>query len=193
MFIASVMLSSHLVLWCPLLLQRSIFPSIRDFSNKSSIRIRWPKYWSFSFSISLSSEYSGSIFLRIDWLNLLAFQGTSRSLLQHYSSKASILWHSAKGGSMIHLSQPYVTTGKTIALTVGTFASKVISLLFSTLYRFVIAFLPRSNCLQISWLQSSSIVVLETKKWKSITTSTFSPSICHEVVKSNAMILVFNV
>ena len=162
MSIASVMLSSHLILWCPLLLQRSIFPSIRDFSNESSICIRWPKYWSFSFSISPSSEYSGLISLKIHWLKLLAFQGTVRSLLQHHSSKASILWHSAF--FKIQLSQPYVTIGKTIALTIGTFASKVMSLLFNTLSRFVTAFLPRSNCLLISWLQSSSIVVLETKK-----------------------------
>ena len=146
--------SSHLILWSPLLLLPSIFPSIRDFSNESSIRIRWPKYWSFSFSISPSSEYSGLIFLNIDWLNLLAFQGTFRSLLQHYSSKESILRDSAF--FKIQLSQPYVTTGKTIALTIGTFASRVMSLLFKTLSRFVTTFLPRSNRLLISWLQSPS-------------------------------------
>ena len=147
MLIASVMLSSHLILWHPLLLLLSIFPSIRDFSNELSAHIRWPKYWSFCFSIRTSSEYSNLISLNIDWVYLLAVQGTFRSLLKHCSLKASILWHSAF--FMVQLSQLYVTTGKTIALTIWTFAGRVISLLFNTLSRFVIAFLPRSSCFQI--------------------------------------------
>ena len=142
-FIALVMASSHLIIWCPLLLLPSIFPSIRDFSNESSVHIRWPKYWSFSFSISPSSEYSGLISLKIDWFDLLAVQGTFRSLLQHYSSKASILWHSAF--FTVQLLQLYVTAGKTIVLTIWTFVGGVMSLLFNTLSRFVIAFLARSN------------------------------------------------
>ena len=147
MFISSVMLSSHLILWHPLLLLLSIFPSMRDFSNELSAHIRWPKYWSFCFSIRTSSEYSNLISLNIDWVYLLAVQGTFRSLLKHCSLKASILWHSAF--FMVQLSQLYVTTGKTIALTIWTFAGRVISLLFNTLSRFVIAFLPRSSCFQI--------------------------------------------
>ena len=153
MSIASVMQSSHLILWCPLLLLPSIFPSIRDFSNEPSVHIRWPKYWSFSFSVSPSSEYSRLISLKIDWFDLLALQGTFRSLLQHHSSKASILWCSAF--FTVQLAQPYVTTGKTTALTIRTFVSRVTSLLFNTLSRFVMAFLPRSNHLLISWLQST--------------------------------------
>ena len=151
MFIVSVMLSNPFVLWCPLLLLPSTSPSIRDFSNMLSVRIRWPKYWRFSNSISPSSEYSGLISLKIDRFGLLAVQGTFRSLLQYHSSKASILWHSAF--FMIRLSQPYVTTGKTIALTTWTFVSRVMSLLFNTVPKFVIAFLPRSSRLLISWLQ----------------------------------------
>ena len=154
----------------PILLLPSIFSSIRDFSNESAFRIRWPKYW--SFSISPSSEYLGLISLKTDWLDLLAVQGTFRSLLQHHSLKASILWHSAF--FMVQLSQPYMTTGKTIALTIGTFVGRVMFLLFNTLSRFVIVFLPRSKCLLISWLQSPSAVIFEPKKRKSVTTSTFS-------------------
>ena len=150
MFIASVMPSSHPVLWSPLLLLPSIFPSISYFSNESSIHIRWAKSWSFSFSINPSSEYSRLISLRIDWFDLLAVQGTFRSLLQHHSLKESILWCSAF--LMVQFSQSHVTTGKTIALTVRTFVSRVMSLLFNTLSRFFIAFLPRSNRLLISWL-----------------------------------------
>jgi len=131
LFIALEQPSSRLILWCPLLLLPSVFPSIKDFSNESSIPIRWPKYWSFSFSISPSSDYSESISIKIDWFDPLAVQGTFRSLLQHYSSKASILWHSAF--FMVQLSQPYVTTGKTIALTIWTFVNRVIFLLFNTL------------------------------------------------------------
>ena len=161
MSIALVMLSSHLILWCPLLLP-SIFPSIRDFSSESAVHIRWPKYWSFSFYINPSDEYSGLISLKIDWFDLLDVHGTLRSFLQHYSLKASIFWHSAF--FMVQLSQPYVTTGKTIALTIQTFIGRVMSLLFNTLSRFAIVFLPRSNCLLISWLQSPSAVILEPKR-----------------------------
>ena len=143
MFTALVMLSSHLILWYLLLLLPSIFPSIRDFSSDSSVHIRWPKYWSFSFSISPSSEYSGLISLKIDWFDLLAVQGTFRSLLQHHSSKASILWHSAF--FMVQFSQLYVTTGKTIPSTIQTFVGRVMSLLFNTLSRFVIAFMKLSE------------------------------------------------
>ena len=153
MFIASVMPSSHLILWCPLFLLPSIFPSIRDFSSESSFHIRWPKYW--SFSISPSSEYSGLICLKIDWFDLLAIQGTFRSLLQHHSSEASILWHSAF--FMVQLSQLYVTTEK----ITRTFVGGVMSLLFNTLSTFVVAFRPRSKCLLISWLQSPSTVFFD--------------------------------
>ena len=142
--------SNHLILCCPLLLPPSIFPSIRVFSNESALHIRWPKYWSFSFNISPSNEHSGLISFRMDWLDLLAVQGTLKSLLQHHSSKASILWHSAF--FVIQLSHPYVTTGKTIALTRRTFVGKVMSLLFNMLSRLVITFLPRSKCLLILWL-----------------------------------------
>ena len=138
---------NHLILWLPLLLLPSIFPSIRVFSNESVLRIRWPKYWSFSFSIS-----SGLISFRIGWLDLLAVQGALKSLLQHHSSKASIVWHSAL--FMVQLSNPYMATGKTTALTRQTFVSKVMPLLFNMLSRLVIVFLPRSKCLLISWLQS---------------------------------------
>ena len=146
-----VMPSNHLILCRPLLLLPSIFPSIRVFSNELVLRIRWPKYWSFSFSISPSNEYSGLISFRMDWLDLLAVQGTLRSLLQHHSSKASILWRSAF--FIVQLSHPYMTTGKTIALTRQTFLGKVMSLLFNMLSRLVITFLPWSKCLLISRLQ----------------------------------------
>ena len=159
MYIKSVMPSSHLILWCPLLLLPSIFPSIRVFSNKSALHMRWPKYWSFSFSISPSNEHPGLICFRMDWLDLLEVQGTLKSLLQHHSSKASILWCSAF--FTVQLSHPYMTTGKTIALTRETFVGKVMSLLFNMLSRLVITFLPRSKCLLISWLQSPSAVVLD--------------------------------
>ena len=160
--IESMMPSNHLILCHPLLLLPSIFPSIRVFSNESVLRIRWPKDWSFSFSISPSNEYSGLTSFRMGWLDLLAVQGTLRSLLQHHSSKASILCCSVF--FMIQLSHPYMTPGKTIALTRWTFVSKVISLLFNMLSRLVIAFLPRSKRLLISWLQSPSAVILEPRK-----------------------------
>ena len=182
------MLSNYLVLCHPVLLT-SIFPSIRVFSNESVLRIRQPKDWSFSFSISPSNVYSGLISFRIDWFDLLAGQGTLKSLLQHHSSKASILRCSAF--FPVHLSHPYMTTGKTIALTRQTFVDKVMSLLYNMLSRLVIVFLPRSKRLLISWLQSPSAVILETKKIKSFTISTVSPSICHEVMGPDAMILVF--
>ena len=147
MSIESVMPSSHLIICRPLLLLPPIPPSIRVFSNESTLHMRWPKYWSFSFSISPSNEHPGLISFRIHWLNLLAVQGTLKSFLQHYSSKASVLRHSAF--LMVQLSHTYMTTGKTIALTIRTFVGKVMSLLFNTLSRFVIAFLPRSKCLHI--------------------------------------------
>ena len=162
MSIESVISSNHLILCHPLFLLPSIFPSIRVFSNESVLRIRWPKYWSFSFSISPFNEYSGLISFRMDWLDLLAVQGTLRSLLQHQSSKASILQCSAF--FIVQLLHPYMTTGKTIALTRQTFVGKVMSLLFNMLSRLVITFLPRSKHLLISWLQSSSAVILEPKK-----------------------------
>ena len=149
--------SSHLILCRPLLLRPSIFPSIRVFSNESVLHIRWPKDWSFSFSISPSNEYSGLISFRIDWFDLFAVQGTLKSLLQHHSSKASVLWHSAF--FTVQLSHPYMTTGKTIALTRWTIVGKVMSLLFNIVSRLVIDFLTRSKCLLISWLQSPSAVI----------------------------------
>ena len=152
MFIESVIPSNHLILCCPLLLLPSIFPSNMAFSNESALRIRWPKYWSFSFSICPSNEHSGLISFRIDWLDLLVLQGTLKSLLQHHSSKASILQCSAF--FIVQLSHPYMTTGKTIALTRQTFIDKIMSLLLNMLSRLVITFLPRSKCLFISWLQS---------------------------------------
>ena len=161
--------SNHLILCCPLLLPPSILPSIRVFSSESDLHIRWPKYWSFSFSISPSNEYSGLISLRIDWFDLLAAQKTLKSLLQHHSATASILRHSAF--FIVQLSHPYMTTEKTIALTTQTFVSKVMSLLFNMLSRFVIAFLPRSKHLLISWLQSPSAVILEPPKIKSVNVS----------------------
>ena len=158
MSIALVIPSSHLILWHPLLLLPSIFPSIRDFSNESAVHIRWPKYWNFRFSISTSNKYSGLISFEIDWFHLLGVQGTLRSLLQHHSSKASVLPLSAF--FMVQLSKWYMTTGKTIVLTTWTFVSRVMSLFFNTLSRFVISFLPRRKHL-ISWLQSPSTVILE--------------------------------
>ena len=159
--IESVMPSSHLILCRPLLLP-PIPPSIRVFSNESTLRMRWPKYWSFSFSVIPSKEIPGLISFRMDWLDLLAVQGTLKSLLQYHSSKASILWRSAF--FTVQLSHPYMTTGKTIALTRQTFVGKVMSLLFNMLFRLVITFLPRSKCLLISWLQSPSAVILEPQK-----------------------------
>ena len=181
--------SNHLILCRPLLLLPSIFPSIRVFSNESTLRIRWPKYWSFSFSISPSNEHSELISFRIDCLDLLAVQGTLKSLLQHYSSEASILLCSAF--FIVQLSHPYMTTGKTIALTRQIFVDKVMSQLFNMLSRLVITFLPRSKRLLISGLQSPSAVILEPPKIKSDTVSTVSPSICHEVMGPDAMIFVF--
>ena len=179
---------NHLILCHPLLLLSSIFPRIKVFSNESVLLIRWPKYWSFSFNISPSNEYSGLIFFRIDWLDLLAVQGTLKSLLQHHSSKASILQHSAF--FMVQLSHPYMTTGKTIALTRQTFVGKVMSLVFNMLSRLVIAFLPRSKHLLISWLQSPTSVILQPRKRKSVTVGIISPSFCHEVLRPDAMIFV---
>ena len=189
MSIASVMPSNQLILSCPLLLPPSIFPSIRIFSSESVLHIRWPKCWSFSFSIGSSNEYSGLISCRIDWLDLLAVQGTLKSLLQHRSSKASILRHSAF--VTVQLSHPYVTIGKTIDLTIWTFVGKVMSPLFNMLSSLVIAFLPRSKHLLISWLQSPSAVILVSPKIKSLIVSSVSPSICHEVMGPDAMIFVF--
>ena len=177
MSIESVMPSNRLILCCPLLLLPSIFPSIRVFSNESAFRIRWPKYWSFSFSISPSNERPGLIYFRMDWLDLLAVQATLKSLLQHHSSKASTLRHSAF--FIVQLSHPYMITGKTIALTRQTFVGKVISLLYNILSRLVITFLPRSKRLLISWLQSPSAVILEPQKVKSDKVSIVSPSISY--------------
>ena len=162
--------SNHLILCCPLLLLPNIFSSIRAFFNESALCIRWPKYWSFSFNISPSNNH-WLIFFRIDWFDLLAVQGTLKSLLQHYSSKASILWSSAFFiGQLLH---PYMTTGKTIGLTTWIFVGKVMYLPFNMLSMFVIAFRPRSKYLLIPWLQSPSTVILELKKIKSVTVSTF--------------------
>ena len=181
-----VMPSNHLILCCSLFLLPSICPSIKVFSDESALCIRWPKYWSFSFSISPSNEYSGLISFRMDWLDLLAVQGTLRSLLQHHSSKASIFWCSGFG--MVLLSHPSMTTGKTTALTRWTFVGKVMSLLSNVLSWWVIAFLPRSKHLSVSWLQSPSAVILEPKKIKSHCLNCFP--ICHEVMGLDAMILV---
>ena len=171
---------------CPLSLPS--LPSIRIFSNESAFHIRWRKYWSFSFNTSPSNEYSGLISFRMDWLDLFTFQGTLKSL-QHHSSKASILQCSAF--FMVQLSHPCMTAGKTIPLSRWTFVGKVMSLLFNVLSRLVITFLPRSKRLLISWLQSPSAVILQTPKIKSVTVSSVSPSICHEVMGPDAMILVF--
>ena len=180
--------SSHIILCRPLLLLPPIPPSIRVFSNESALHIRWSKYWSFSFNISPSNDHPGLISFRMDWLDLLAVQGTLKSLLQHRSSKASIFWCSAF--FTVQLSHPYMTTGKTIALTRWTFVGKVMSQLLNKLSRLVITFRPRSKCLLISWLQSASAVILEPQKIKSDTVSTLSPSISHEVMGPDAMILV---
>ena len=184
--IESVMPFNHLILCCPLLLLPPIFPRIRVFSNESALHIRWPKYWSFSFNISPSNEHPGLISFRMDWLDLLVVQGTLKSLLQHHSSKASILQCSAI--LTVQLSHLHMTTGKTIALTRQTFVGKVMSLLLNMLSRLVITFLPRSKCLLISWLQSPSAVILEPQKIKS---ATVSPFICHEVMGPDDMILIF--
>ena len=175
MSIESVMPSNHLILCHPLLLLPPIPPSIRVFFNESTLRMRWPKYWSFSFSISPSNEHVGLISFRMDWLDLLVVQGTLKSLLQHHSSKVSILWCSAF--FIVQLSHPCISTGKSIALTRRTFVGNVMSLLFNMLSRLVITFLPRSKCLLVSWLQSPSAVILEPQKTKSDTVSTVSPSI----------------
>ena len=181
--------SSHLILCRPLLLLPPIPPNIRVLSNKSTLHMRWPKYWSFSFSISPSSEHPGLISFRMDWLDLLAVQGTLKSLLQHHSSKASIFRHSAF--LTVQLSHPHMTTAKTIALIRQTFVGKVMSLLFHKLSRLIITFLPRSKHLLISCLHSPSVVILEPQKMKSDTVSTVSPSISHEVMGPDAMILFF--
>jgi len=170
MFIESVMPSNNLILCHPLLFPPSIFPSIRVFSNESVIPIRWSKYWSFGFSSSPSNEYSGLIYFRMDWLDLLAVQGTLKDLFQHHTSKASVLWHSAF--FIVQLSHPYMTTRKPIALTRQTFVGKVMSLLFNMLFRLVITFLPRNKRLLISWLQSPSAVILEPKTIQSVTVTT---------------------
>ena len=189
MSIESLVPASHLILCHPLFLLHSIFPSIRVFSNQSALHIRWIRYWSFSFSISPSNEYSGLISFRMDWLDLHAVPGTLKSLIQHRSTKASILWCSAF--FRVQLSHPYMTTGKTIALSRWAFVGKVMSLLFNMLSKLVITFLPRSKHLLSSWLQSPSAVILEPKKIKSATVSPVSPSISHEVIGPDAMILVF--
>ena len=181
--------SDHIILCRPLLFLPSIFPSIRVFSNESVLPIKWPNYWSFSFSISPSNEFSGLICFRMDWLELLAVQETLKSLLQHHSSKASIL--RCLAFFIVQLSYPYMTTGKTIALTRWIFVGKIMCLLFNMLSRLVIDFLPRSKCLLISWLQSPSAVIWEPPKIKSVTFSIVSTSISHEVMGPDAMILVF--
>ena len=188
MAMESVMTSNPLILCRPLLLP-SIFPSIRVFSNESVLCIRWPKYWSFIFSIRPSNEYSGLISFRMDWLDLLAVQGTLKGLLQHHSSKTSILRLSAF--FIVQVSHTYMTTGKTIILTSWTFVGKVISLFFNILCRLVIIFPPRSKRILISWLQTPSAVILEPPKIKSDTVTTVFPSICHEVMGPDAVILVF--
>ena len=181
--------SNHLILCHPLLLPPSIFPSIRVFSNESVLRITWPKYWSFSFSISRSNEHSGLISLGLTgWISLQS-KGLSRdfsntTVQKHQFFRAQLFF-------IVQLSHPYMTTGKTIALTRQTFVGRGMSLLFNMLYRLVIAFLPRSKHRLISWLQSPSAVILETKKIKSVTVSTVSSSICHEVMGPDVMILVF--
>ena len=180
--------SNQITLYRPLLLLPSIIPSIRVFSNESVLRIRWPKYWSFRFKISPSNEYSGLISFRMDWLDLLAVQGTLKSLCQHHSSKASFLQHSAF--FIVHLPYPYMTTGKTIALTRQTFVSKLMPLLFNMLSRLIINFPPRSKCLNFM----AAVTICSdfgAQKIKSVTISIVSPSICHEVMGPDAMILVF--
>ena len=186
MSVKSVMSSSHLILCHPLLLLPPIPPRIRVFSNESTLHMRWPKYWSFCFSISPSNEHPGLISFRMDWLDLLAVQGTLKTLLQHHSSKASVLWCSAF--FIVQLSHPYMTTGKTIALTRQTFVDKVMSLLFNMLYRLVIIFLLRSKCLLISRLQSPSAVILEHRKIKS---ATVMPSKSIHVTANEKFLSVF--
>ena len=181
--------SSHLILCRPLLLLPPNSPSIRVFSNESTLHMRWPKYWSFSFSISPSNEHPGLISFRMDWLDLLVVQGTLKNLLQHHSSKASVLWCSAF--FTVQLSHRYMTTGKTIALTRWTFVGKVMSQLLNMLSRLVITFLPRSKRFLISWLQSPYAVILEPKKIKSVTVYTVAPSICSEVMGQDAIIFIF--
>ena len=188
MSIESVMPSNHLIPCHPLLLLPPIPPSIRIFSSEWAVRIRWPKYWSFSLIISPSNEHPGLISFRMYWLDFLAVQGTLKSLLQHHSSKASILWCSAF--LIVQLSHPYKTTGKTTALTRRTFVGKVMSLLLNMLSRLVRTFLPRNKRLLISWLQSPSAVILEPPKIKSDTISTVSPSISQEMLGPDAMIFV---
>ena len=188
MSIESVIPSNHLILCRTLHLLPSVFLSIRVFSNESALHIRWPKYWSFSFNTSSSNEHLGLIF-RMDWVDLLAVQETLKSLLQHHSSKTSILQLSAF--FTVQISHPYMTTGETLALTRWTFVDKVMSLLFNMLSRWVITFLLRSKHLLISLPQSPSAVILEPPKIKSATVCTVSPSICYEVVGPDAMILVF--
>ena len=180
--------SKNLIICHPLLLLPSIFPSISVFSNESALHIRWPKYWSFSFNISPSNEHPELISFKMDWLDLLAVQGTRKSLLQHHSSKASILCRSV---FFLQLSHPYMTTEKTIALTRWTFVGKLMSLLFNMPSRLVITFLPRSNHLLILWLQSPSAVILQPRKIKSPTVSIVSPSVCHEVMGKHGMIIAF--
>ena len=189
MSIQSVMLYNHLIFCCPLLFLSSVFPSMGVFSNESALCIRWPKCWSFSFSISPSSEYLGLISFSIDWFDLLAVQETLKSLLQHYNLKVSNLQHFPF--FKVQLLHPYMTTGKTIALTRQTFVGQVMSLLFNLLSRLVITFLPGSKCLLISWLQSPSAVILEPKKIKSDTVSIVYPFVCHEVMGPGAIIFVF--
>ena len=189
MSVESVMPSSHLILCCPLLLLPPILPSIKVFFNESTLHMRWPKYWSFSFSISPASEYLGFISFGVDWFGLLAVQRTLKSLVQDNTSKASILLCSAF--FMVQLPHLFMTTGKTIALPIQTFVSKVISLHFNVLSRFVISFLPRSKHLLISWLQSPSAVILEHKKIKPNTISIVSSSNCHEVMGLDTMMFVF--
>ena len=189
MSIKLVMPANRLILCHPVLLPPSVFPSIRVFSEESVLHIRWPKYWSFSFSISPSSAYSELISFRIDWFHLLAVQGTLKCFFQHHSSKASILRHSVF--FMVQLSHPYMTTGKIITLTRQTFVSKVMSLFFNTLSRMVIAFLQKSKRFLISWLQSPSAVISGPKKIKSVTVSILSPSICYDVMQPDAIILAF--
>ena len=189
MSIALVVPSNHLILWAPPLFLPSVFPNIRDFSSESAICIKWQKYWSFSFGISPSEEYSEFISLKAYCFDFFSVQRALRSLLQHHNLKTSILWLSAF--LMVQFSQPYVTTTKTVALIIQIFVGRVMSLLFNTLSKFVIIFLPRSSCLLVSWLQSLSAVILEPKKRRSVITSTFSPSTCHEIMGPDAMILVF--
>ena len=172
--------SSHLILCRPLLLLPPIPPNIKVFSNESTLRMRWPKYWSFSFNISPSNEHPGLISFRMDWLDFLAVQGTLKSLLQHHSTKPSVLRCSAF--FIVQLSHPYMTTGKTIALTSRTFVAKVMSLFFNMLSRLDVTFLLRSKLFLISWLHSPFVVILEPPKIKSFTVSIVSPSICHEVM-----------